>query len=164
MNELLLMCLIAGRRAAIPAAEVQSVIEIDDITPIPGVPPYIRGLTALRSQALTVIDCRVALGFESSTEISGQRAAVVDVEGHLYALLVDEAYDVGDARSEPIDVPDSRSFAAEKITTAKNAEMSQIAFTTPPSGSRGFALPRRSRRRLPKESPSYSSCPDVGGF
>jgi len=105
MNELLLMCLIAGRRAAIPAAEVQSVIEIDDITPIPGVPAYIRGLTALRSQALTVIDCRVALGFESSTEISGQRAAVVDVEGHLYALLVDEAYDVGDARSEPIDVP-----------------------------------------------------------
>ena len=68
MNELLLMCLIAGRRAAIPAAEVQSVIEIDDITPIPGVPAYIRGLTALRSQALTVIDCRVALGFESSTE------------------------------------------------------------------------------------------------
>lgn len=105
MNELLLMCLIAGRRAAIPAAHVQSVIEIDDITPIPGVPAFIRGLTALRSQALTVIDCPVALGFESQSEISGQRAAVVDIDGHLYALLVDEAYDVGEARSEPIDVP-----------------------------------------------------------
>ena len=105
MNELLLMCLIAGRRAAIPAIRVQSVIEIDDITPIPGVPSFIRGLTALRSQALTVIDCPVALGFTGRQDISGQRAAVVDVEGHLYALLVDEAYDVGEARSEPVGVP-----------------------------------------------------------
>ena len=105
MNELLLMCLVAGRRAAIPAVRVQSVIEVKDITPIPGVPPFIRGLTALRSQALTVIDCPVALGFEGQEEVSSQRAAVVDVDGHLYALLVDEAYDVGEARSEPIDVP-----------------------------------------------------------
>lgn len=105
MNELLLMCLIAGRRAAIPAVRVQSVIEVSDITPIPGVPPFIRGLTALRSQALTVIDCPMALGFEGQEEISEQRAAVVDVDGHLYALLVDEAYDVGEARSEAIEVP-----------------------------------------------------------
>ena len=60
MNELLLMCLIAGRRAAIPAIRVQSVIEIDDITPIPGVPSFIRGLTALRSQALTARWCQAS--------------------------------------------------------------------------------------------------------
>ena len=105
MNELLLLCLIAGRRAAIPAVRVQSVIEIDQITPIPGVAPSILGLTALRSQALTVIDCSVALGFERQADTSEQRAAVVDVDGHLYALLVDAAYDVGEARSEPIEVP-----------------------------------------------------------
>ncbi|MBX7483602.1 chemotaxis protein CheW [Qipengyuania qiaonensis] len=105
MNELLLMCLIAGRRAAIPAIQVQSVIEIGEITPIPGVPAFIRGLTALRSQALTVIDCSIALGFEGQAEIADQRAAVVDVDGHLYALMVDAAYDVGEARSEPMDVP-----------------------------------------------------------
>ncbi|HBQ54425.1 MAG TPA: chemotaxis protein CheW, partial [Erythrobacter sp.] len=66
MNDLLLMCMVAGRRAAIPAIRVQSVIEIEDITPIPGAPAFIRGLTALRSQALTVIDCSVALGFETA--------------------------------------------------------------------------------------------------
>ena len=105
MNELLLLCLIAGRRAAIPAVRVQSVIEIDEITPIPGVAPAILGLTALRSQALTVIDCSVALGFEGQADNPEQRAAVVDVDGHLYALLVDAAYDVGEARSEPVEVP-----------------------------------------------------------
>ena len=81
MNELLLMCMIAGRRAAIPAIRVQSVIEIDEITPIPGAPSFIRGLTALRSQALTVIDCTVALGLEPGETPAQQRAAVVDIEG-----------------------------------------------------------------------------------
>ena len=105
MNELLLMCMIAGRRAAIPASKVLSVIEIDEITPIPGTADFIRGLTALRSQALTVIDCPLAIGLPSSGELPEQRAAVVEVEGHQYALLVDEAYDVGEARSEPVAVP-----------------------------------------------------------
>lgn len=105
MNELLLMCTIAGRRAAIPALAVQSVIEVEEITPIPGTPDFICGLTALRSQALTVIDCALALGLDSGCSSAEQRAAVVDVEGHLYALLVDQAYDVGEARGEPVAVP-----------------------------------------------------------
>ncbi|MXO47390.1 chemotaxis protein CheW [Erythrobacter vulgaris] len=105
MNELLLMCTIAGRRAAIPAIEVQSVIEVEAITPIPGTADFILGLTALRSQALTVIDCALALGVEAPSASLDNRAAVVEVEGHLYALLVEEAHDVGEARSEPVAVP-----------------------------------------------------------
>ncbi len=104
MNQLLLMCLIAGRRAAIPAIRVQSVIEIEAITPIPATPEFIVGLTALRSQALTVIDCRVSLGFPASERVVGSRAAVVEHEGHRYALLVDEAFDVAEALSEPVQV------------------------------------------------------------
>lgn len=111
MNELLLLCLIAGRRVAIPTAGVRSVIEIDEITPIPGVPPFICGLTALRSQALTVIDCSVALGFKRQERMQDQRAVVVEIDGHLYALLVEAAYDVCEARSEPIEVPGG--FGAE---------------------------------------------------
>ena len=105
MRELMLMCSIAGRRAAIPASAIRSVIEIEDVTPIPGTPPHIAGLTALRSQALTVIDCRVALGFAPLEQVVGARAAVVEHEGHPYALLVDEAHDVGEALSEPREVP-----------------------------------------------------------
>ena len=97
MTQLLLMCLIAGRRAAIPTSRVLSVIEIEAVTPIPLTPDFIVGLTALRSQALTVIDCRVSLGFEPSAGVIGSRAAVIEHEGHRYALLVDEAFDVADA-------------------------------------------------------------------
>ena len=105
MNELLLMCTIAGRRAAITAIEVQSVIEVETITPIPGTPEFILGLTALRSQALTVIDCALAIGLEGGTRSAERRAAVVEIDKHLYALLVDEAHDVGEARSDPVAVP-----------------------------------------------------------
>ena len=102
---MLLLCLIAGRRAAIPADRVLSVIEVESITPIPGTPDFIVGLTALRSQALTVLDCRVSLGFAASEAIEGSRAAVIEHDGHRYALLVDEAFDVAEALSEPMPVP-----------------------------------------------------------
>ena len=105
MNQLLLMCLIAGRRAAIPTGRVLSVIEIESVTPIPATPAFIVGLTALRSQALTVIDCRVSLGFPASERVIGNRAAVIEHEGHRYALMVDEAFDVTEALSEPVPVP-----------------------------------------------------------
>lgn len=105
MSQLLLMCMIAGRRAGIPAQAVQSVIEIEDITPIPRTPPFIEGLTALRSQALTVISCTRALGLDDDREARGRRAAVVDIAGHLYALMVDEAFDVAMPLSDPATIP-----------------------------------------------------------
>ena len=105
MNRLLLLCMIAGRKAAIPASEVRSVIEIDAFTPVPGSPCHIPGLTALRSQALTLIDCRIVLGFDPSDNIIGLRAAVIEMDGHSYALLLDEAHDVAEALSAPEPVP-----------------------------------------------------------
>ena len=101
MNTLMLLCMIAERRAAIPAIEVRSVIEIEAYTPVPGAPPHIPGLTALRSQALTLIDCRAVLGFEPCPDLIGRRAAVVVLNGHAYALLLDEARDVTEALTAP---------------------------------------------------------------
>ena len=100
MTSLMLLCTIAGRQAAIPAHAIRSVIEIDAVEPIPGTPPWIVGLTALRSQALTVVDCRVALGFESAGDPVGSRAAVIALDGHLYALVVDDASDVEEIESD----------------------------------------------------------------
>lgn len=105
MSRLVLMCLIADQRVAIPTEQVLSVIEIEAVTPIPRAPQFIVGLTALRSQALTVLDCRVSLGFAPTEKIAGSRAAVVEHEGHRYALLVDEAFDVAETLSAPAPVP-----------------------------------------------------------
>ena len=101
MNDLMVMTQIAGRRCALPAHDVQSVIELATVTPVPQTPDFIAGITALRSQALTVIDCRRALGFQSIEWSTDQRAAVVSVAGHSYALMVDAIEDITTSMGEP---------------------------------------------------------------
>ena len=105
INSLLVMSLIAGRRCAFPAPEVESVIEVGNITPIPRTPDYISGLTAMRSQALTVIDCRSAIGFKPHEFTLDHRAIVAKSGGDSYALRVDAIDDICSAVSEPTTVP-----------------------------------------------------------
>ena len=50
MNEMLLVVMLAGRRAVLPAIEVNSVIEVGEVTPIPRTAPHVAGLAALRSR------------------------------------------------------------------------------------------------------------------
>jgi purine-binding chemotaxis protein CheW len=100
MNDLLLVASLGGRRIALHAADIQSVIEIDSLTPVPGAPPHIAGLSALRSRVLTVIDARTALDLPAVPGADRRQAAVVEVEGHLYALLVDGVDDVVEALSD----------------------------------------------------------------
>ena len=92
MNEMLLVVMLAGRRAALPAIEVNSVIELAEVTPVPRAAAHVTGLAALRSRPLTVIDCTAALGIATAAaDWRRQRAVVVEHEGHLYGLLVDGA-------------------------------------------------------------------------
>jgi purine-binding chemotaxis protein CheW len=59
----------------------------------------------LRSRVLTVIDCRRSLELGETDCSDGIReAAVVELEGHHYALLVDLVEDVIEALSEPVPV------------------------------------------------------------
>jgi len=117
MNSLLVMALIAGRRCAFLAPDVQSVIEIGTITPIPRTPDFIMGLTAMRSQALTVLDCRTAIGFDASKFPIDHRAIVASHQGDSYALRVDAIEDIGTAVSEPGSVPGG--FGAQWSSASK---------------------------------------------
>jgi len=99
MAELLLILRIAGERVAFPASEVESVIELEEITPVPRTAAHVAGLTALRSRVLTVIDCRASLGLSPSAD--GNEAVVVPSDGHPYALRVDGVEDVVEATAPP---------------------------------------------------------------
>ncbi len=100
MSNLLLVARIADRRCAFRAEQVQSVIDLGKITPVPCAPDYVVGMTALRSQALTVIDCRRVIGMGTKDLEAAQRAPVVNVNGHSYALIVDSVEDVTETDSE----------------------------------------------------------------
>jgi purine-binding chemotaxis protein CheW len=105
VNELLLVVTIAGERVALASSAVESVVELDTLIPVPRAAPHVAGLSALRSRVLTVIDCRRSLELETSDCSEGIReAAVVELDGHHYALIVDLVEDVVEALSEPTPV------------------------------------------------------------
>ncbi|TCM21347.1 purine-binding chemotaxis protein CheW [Novosphingobium sp. PhB165] len=104
-RELLVVVTLAGRRIALRSRDVQSVISLEVMTPVPCAPPHVAGLSGLRSRVLTVIDgCRALDLGECSRGApggAGSPAAVVMHEGHAYALLLDEIEDVTEAWNEP---------------------------------------------------------------
>jgi purine-binding chemotaxis protein CheW len=100
LNELHLIARLGGQRIALSARTIDSVIEIDGLTPVPLAPPHISGLYALRSRVLTVIDGLAALDLGRTSVESSSPAVVVTVEGHLYGLLVDRVDEVVELEGE----------------------------------------------------------------
>lgn len=89
-EQLFLIAHIAGQSVAIDANQVESVVDIGNIVAVPRAQGHVRGLAALRSRVVTVIDTRAALGLEPG-EAAGGRAVITPVDGHHYAMLDDVA-------------------------------------------------------------------------
>ena len=92
MTHLYLIAQLAGRAVAIDSDQVESVVDIGEVTAVPRASRHVRGLAALRSRVVTVVDTQSALGLDSSGD--AKRAVITRVEGHHYAMLVDALEDV----------------------------------------------------------------------
>lgn len=93
-ENLFLFASIAGTPVAIRASEIEAVVRLGDIVPIQRVPAHVRGLAALRSRVLTVIDIESRI-FGRSMSIDPRPLAVVsDVAAHTYGLLVETVSDI----------------------------------------------------------------------
>ena len=117
MNQLLLIVAIGGSRVALPAAAVESVVELEALIPVPRAAPHVAGLSALRSRVLTVIDTLRSLGLGDTDCSDGIReAAVVELDGHHYALIVDSVDDVVEALSAPAPVRAAMGEGWERVS------------------------------------------------
>lgn len=118
MTGLLIVARLAGERVAFASDEIESVVEIGAITPIPGAAPHVAGLAALRSRVLTVIDCRASL--EPGAAVCAPRDALVAVRGgHLYALLLDGVDDVAEVEADLAPPPPGLSPDWARIVRAR---------------------------------------------
>ena len=101
MADLLLIVRLAGRRIALPASEVEGVVELEGITPAPRAAGHVAGLSALRSRVLTVIDGIASLEFGQARIAGMIEAIVIPSGGHPYALIVEAVEDVIEASKPP---------------------------------------------------------------
>lgn len=94
MDNLYLIARIADTRVALRSRAIESVVPASEAIAVPGAPPHVAGLFALRSRVLTLIDPHVVLGLAPMPPQPGQRVIVVEIGGHGYALLADAIEDV----------------------------------------------------------------------
>ncbi|MBD3244244.1 MAG: chemotaxis protein CheW [Chitinivibrionales bacterium] len=95
---------------AIPVHKVQEVVRIQEITPVPSTPSFIRGLITLREMVLPVIDLRTKFAMPPADDTEQTCIVIVQVvrEGRTVTLgvVVDEVREVillgaGDIRPTP---------------------------------------------------------------
>ena len=98
------------RVLGVPLARTREVVMLGSVTPIPFAPAKVRGAVNLGGRMATVIDLRAALGLPAR-EASGPDVGLgIEVDGHLYALVVDTVDEVGQ--------PDSDSETIERLNVA----------------------------------------------
>jgi purine-binding chemotaxis protein CheW len=91
---LFLFATIADTPIAINASEIEAVVRLGDIVDIPLVHKHVRGLAALRSRVLTVIDMEARIfGMGASSRPAGL-AVVADIAAHSYGFLIDSVSDI----------------------------------------------------------------------
>lgn len=98
-DSLFLFAAIAGTAVAIRTSEVEAVVRLGDIVPIPLVPRHVRGLATLRSRVLTVIDMEAMIFGNLTTARPARLAVVADIAAHSYGFLVDSVSDICQSQS-----------------------------------------------------------------
>ena len=94
MEQLYLLATLADTRVAVAANEVEAVVKLADISPVPGMPGHVAGLSALRSRVLTIIDVPALIHGAPTPPDRRGLAIIADISGHSYGLMVDAVHDI----------------------------------------------------------------------
>lgn len=78
----------------IDVLQVQEVLRITEISPVPGSPDYVLGIINLRGNVVTVIDARYRFGLPPKDVDDASRIIVVDAFEKVIGLLVDNVSEV----------------------------------------------------------------------
>ena len=102
---------LAGEEYAVEILRVKEIIEYDNLTRVPGMPPAVRGVINLRGRVVPVVDVALAFGMPQSAitprscivmvEIGGDEGAVV------MGIITDAVSEVLDLSSDQIQPPPS---------------------------------------------------------
>ena len=92
-----------SEKYGIKVIQVQEVLRLTDIAPVPGAPDYVLGIINLRGNVVTVIDSRKRFGLPEADTDDATRIVIIEAENQVVGILVDSVAEVIDLRTSEID-------------------------------------------------------------
>ena len=87
--------------------QVQEVLRVSEIAPVPGAPGYVLGIINLRGNVVTVIDTRTRFGLPTTDLDDSSRIVIIESEQQVVGILVDSVAEVVELRQSEIDTAPS---------------------------------------------------------
>ena len=94
---------LGDEKYGINVMQVQEVLRVAEIAPVPGAPPYVLGIINLRGNVVTVIDTRNRFGLMSKETDDSSRIVIIETESHIIGILVDSVAEVVELRASEIE-------------------------------------------------------------
>jgi purine-binding chemotaxis protein CheW len=83
--------------------QVQEVLRVTEIAPVPGAPDYVLGIINLRGNVVTVIDTRERLGLSNKEVDDSTRIVIIESDKQVVGILVDSVAEVVDLRMSEVE-------------------------------------------------------------
>ncbi len=107
MADQLVVFALGDNRYALGISEVQEILRVSEITPVPEMPAHVEGVINLRGAVVPVLNLRLRLGLEKIPMDQHTRIILVESEGNLFGLIVDRVLEVNTYTAEEFEHPDT---------------------------------------------------------
>lgn len=87
--------------------QVQEVLRVSEIAPVPGAPGYVLGIINLRGNVVSVLDTRLRFGLAKRDSDDSTRIIIIELESQTIGILVDSVAEVEDVQSSEVDTAPS---------------------------------------------------------
>ena len=111
-SQMFLTFMLGGESYGLAITAVTEIIGFQQITPVPDVPHYIRGIINLRGKVIPVMDVRARFGMEPRDYDARTCIIVVHIREASVGLIVDTVSEVVDIELSNIEAPPSMGSSA----------------------------------------------------
>ena len=87
--------------------QVQEVLRMTEIAPVPGAPSYVLGIINLRGNVVTVMDTRSRFGLPPHEPDDATRIVIIEAEDQVVGILVDSVAEVVYLKQSDIEIAPS---------------------------------------------------------
>ncbi len=92
-----------NEKYGIKVMQVQEVLRMTEIAPVPGAPHYVLGIINLRGNVVTVIDTRRRFGLPDTEPDDETRIVIIEADNNVVGILVDSVAEVVDLKMSEIE-------------------------------------------------------------